>query len=41
MPLIEIKVFEDELGQTQSKDLIRKITDVVMPVDGGVSAGNH
>ena len=32
MPLIEIKVFEDELSQEQSKDLINKITDAVTEV---------
>ena len=29
MPLIQVKVFEDELSQKQSKDLINKITDAV------------
>jgi len=32
MPLIQIKVFEDELSQEQSKDLINRITDVVTDV---------
>ena len=32
MPLIEVKVFEDELTQEQSKELIGKITDVVTEV---------
>ena len=32
MPLIEVKVFEDELSQAQSKDLIEKITNAVTEV---------
>lgn len=32
MPLVEVKVFEDELSQDQSKELISKITDVVTEV---------
>ena len=32
MPLIQINVFENELSQEQSKDLINKITDVVTEV---------
>ena len=32
MPLIQVKVFEDELSQEQSKDLIDKITNVVTEV---------
>jgi len=32
MPLIQIKVFKDELDQKQSKELISKITDVMMQV---------
>ena len=32
MPLIQVDVFEDELSQEQSKDLINKITDVVTEV---------
>ena len=32
MPLIQVKVFEDELNQEQSKDLINKITDAVTEV---------
>ncbi len=32
MPLIQVKVFEDELSQEQSKDLINKITDAVTEV---------
>ena len=32
MPLIQIKVFEDELSQEQAKDLINKITDAVTEV---------
>ena len=29
MPLIQVNVFEDELSQEQSRELIDKITDVV------------
>ncbi len=32
MPLIQVDVFEDELSQVQSRDLINKITDVVTEV---------
>ena len=32
MPLIQVKVFEDELSQEQSKALIDKITDAVTDV---------
>ncbi len=32
MPLIQVKVFEDELSREQSKALIDKITDVVTDV---------
>ncbi len=32
MPLIQVKVFEDELGQEQSTDLIKRITDAVTEV---------
>ena len=32
MPLIQVDVFEDELSQEQSKDLINKITDVITEV---------
>ncbi len=32
MPLIQVKVFEDELSQEQSKALIDKITDAVTEV---------
>lgn len=32
MPLIQVEVFEDELSQKQSKELIDKITDVVTEV---------
>jgi len=32
MPLIDIKVFKDELTSEQSKELIRKITDVITEV---------
>lgn len=32
MPIIQVKVFEDELSQEQSSDLINKITDAVTEV---------
>ena len=32
MPLIEVKVFEDELTQEQKNDLIKRITDAVTTV---------
>ena len=32
MPLVRVDVFEDELSQEQSKNLIHKITDVVADV---------
>jgi len=32
MPLIQVDIFEDELSQEQSRDLINKITDVVTEV---------
>jgi phenylpyruvate tautomerase PptA (4-oxalocrotonate tautomerase family) len=32
MPLIEVKVFEDELTQEQRSDLIQRITDAVTTV---------
>ena len=32
MPLVEVKVFKDELSQGRSKELISKITDAVTEV---------
>jgi 4-oxalocrotonate tautomerase len=32
MPLVEVKVFEDELTSDQTAELIRKVTDVVTEV---------
>ncbi len=32
MPLIQVNVFEDELNQKQSSDLIEKITNVVTEI---------
>jgi 4-oxalocrotonate tautomerase len=32
MPLVEVKVFEDELTQEQTKQLIQRITDAVTTV---------
>lgn len=34
MPLVEVKVFEDELSKEQSQELITKITDVMVSVVG-------
>ena len=35
MPFVEVKVFEGELTQVQSKELIQKITNSVTEVTGG------
>lgn len=32
MPLIQIKVFEDELSKEQSRDLVNKITNAITDV---------
>ena len=34
MPLVTIKVFKDELSDTQAKDLIHKVTETVIPFVG-------
>jgi phenylpyruvate tautomerase PptA (4-oxalocrotonate tautomerase family) len=34
MPLITIKVFENELSNSQAKDLIHKVTEAVIPFVG-------
>ncbi len=34
MPLIEIKVFEDELTENETKTLIRNVTDEVVSIAG-------
>lgn len=34
MPLVEIKVFENELSKTEAKALIGKVTDVVVSFTG-------
>ena len=34
MPLVEIKVFEGELSEAQTKDVIQKITDVMVSFSG-------
>jgi len=34
MPLVTIKVFKDELSNSQAKDLIRKVTEAVIPFVG-------
>lgn len=31
MPLVTIKVFEEELSESQSQDLIRKVTEAIIP----------
>jgi 4-oxalocrotonate tautomerase len=34
MPLVTIKVFEDELSNSQTTDLIQKVTEAVIPFVG-------
>jgi 4-oxalocrotonate tautomerase len=34
MPLVTIKVFEDELSNSQARDLIHKVTEAVIPFVG-------
>jgi 4-oxalocrotonate tautomerase len=34
MPLVTIKVFKDELSNSQTKDLIHKVTEAVIPFVG-------
>jgi hypothetical protein len=34
MPLVTIKVFKDELSDSQAKELIHKITETVIPFVG-------
>jgi 4-oxalocrotonate tautomerase len=34
MPLVEIKVFDGELSEAQTKDVIKKITDVMVSFSG-------
>lgn len=34
MPLVTIKVFKDELSDSQAKDLIHKVTETVIPFVG-------
>jgi 4-oxalocrotonate tautomerase len=34
MPLVTIKVFKHELSDTQTKDLIRQVTEAVIPFVG-------
>ena len=34
MPLVTIKVFEDELSEVQTKDLIHRVTEAVIPFVG-------
>jgi 4-oxalocrotonate tautomerase len=34
MPLVTIKMFENELSETQAKDLIKGVTEAVIPFVG-------
>ena len=34
MPLVTIKVFEEELSESKSQDLIRKVTEAIIPFVG-------
>jgi phenylpyruvate tautomerase PptA (4-oxalocrotonate tautomerase family) len=34
MPLVAIKVFKNELSNSQAKDLIQKVTEAVIPFVG-------
>lgn len=34
MPFVEIKVFEGELSQTQTQEIIQKVTDAVVSLAG-------
>jgi 4-oxalocrotonate tautomerase len=34
MPLVEIKVFEDELSGTEPQDVIKGVTDAIVSVTG-------
>lgn len=34
MPLVEINVFEDELSETQTQNMIEKVTDVMVSFAG-------
>jgi 4-oxalocrotonate tautomerase len=34
MPFVTIKVFEEELSESQSQDLIRKVTEAIIPFVG-------
>lgn len=40
MPLVTIKVFKDELSNSQAKDLIHKVTEAVVPFVGERLRGN-
>ena len=40
MPLITIKMFEDELSDSQTKDLIQQVTEAVIPFVGEELRGN-
>jgi 4-oxalocrotonate tautomerase len=39
MPFVEIKVFEGELSKAQTKEVIKKITDVMVSFSGEVKSG--
>ena len=34
MPFVEIKVFQDELSETQTQEIIQQITDVIVSFAG-------
>ena len=40
MPLITIKMFEDELSDSQTEDLIHEVTEAVIPFVGEKLRGN-
>ena len=40
MPLVTIKVFEEELSESQRRDLIRKVTEAIIPFVGGKLRAN-
>jgi len=40
MPLVTIKVLEDELSGSQTKELIRRVTEAVIPFVGEKLRGN-
>lgn len=40
MPLVTIKVFEEELTDSQTEDLIHQVTEVIIPFVGEKLRGN-